>query len=179
MATAPLIKHLLARQQLYMGYLMAMTRDPAAAEEVFQDVAVALIGSTRDEAIRDEHAWVKEVVRRQALRWVRERRRDRQRARELDPELAAEIDRAFAEDQVADGAPQRELAALQSCLREVPEKNRAVLALRYERKASFEEIAEATASTAGAVQRLVSRLRVALRACIERRLALADAGGAP
>ena len=59
MADEPLIKQLLRQQALFMGYLMAITRDLAAAEEIFQNVAVVVLEQGPKEAIRDFHAWAK------------------------------------------------------------------------------------------------------------------------
>ena len=68
MTDASLIKELLRYQSDFMAYLMAITRDLDAAEEVFQNAAVVVAEKgAGDEEIHNFRAWAKEVVRRQAL----------------------------------------------------------------------------------------------------------------
>jgi DNA-directed RNA polymerase specialized sigma24 family protein len=52
---------------------MAMVRDLDAAEEIFQSAAVVVIEYDQPEPIRDFRAWGKEIMRRQALRYIREK----------------------------------------------------------------------------------------------------------
>src|SRR3954471_17013224 len=96
----PAIKRFLAHQAEFMGYVMAMTRSLEAAEEVFQNAAVVMLEPQR-EPIRDFRAWAKEVVRRQALLWLRTHIADRRRAA-LDPALLESVELAFAQDDDAD-----------------------------------------------------------------------------
>ena len=61
-------------------------------------------------------------------------------------------------------------AALEQCLGEVSEKNRAVLRLRYEEELPSHLVGERLGMTAEAVRILLMRLRAALRDCITNRL---------
>jgi RNA polymerase sigma-70 factor (ECF subfamily) len=167
---APAIKRFLAHQAEFMGYLLAMTRSLEAAEEIFQNAAVVML-EPQSEPIRDFRAWAKEVVRRQALLWLRARGTERRRIA-MDPELLQGIELAFSEDD-DDGASRRELDALRQCLQSAPPRARAMLAMRYQESASFDVIASAIGATAAAVQRALSRLRLSLRDCVRERLGLA------
>lgn len=62
------------------------------------------------------------------------------------------------------------LAALKSCREQLPDDEAALLRLRYERGLSFEAIADRRETTAAAVQRAISRIRLRLRVCIEGKL---------
>jgi RNA polymerase sigma-70 factor, ECF subfamily len=174
MPDEPLIRELLKHQSDFMGYLVAMTRDLDAAQEIFQNVAVSIMDRRGTEEIRDFRAWAKEVVRRQALLYLREKAPER--VRSMEPLLLEGISQAFVEDATSAETAKSELDALRRCLAGLPEKSRALIALRYEQRASFGQIAQSLASTEIAVQRALSRVRKALRDCV--RAAMRNAGEA-
>lgn len=169
MADETLIKQFLQNQGRFMGYLLAVTRDLHAAEEIFQNAAVAVIKGP-EEPVGDFLAWSKEVVRRQALYYLRERSRETGRLRPLDPALVDSLSLAFAEDAADPDTGRREREALAACLRKLPVRSGEILARRYEQHESFEEIARATRSTASAIQRAISRVRRMLHDCVRIRL---------
>lgn len=174
MAQVPLIKQLLKSQSLFMGYLVAMTRDLGAAEEIFQNVAVVVLEQGSQEVIRDFQAWAKEIVRRQALHYLRERSQARQRS--MAPELLEGLALSLDADSWEPEGPPREREALAQCLRVLPPRSRRIMALRYEKRQSFEEIGRILESSAQAIQRIISRIRQSLHECV--RLRLETAGGA-
>lgn len=163
------IKEFLRCQGEFMAYLMAILRDFDAAEEVFQNAAVVIVeGATAGEPIRNFRAWAKEIVRRQALYRLRQQRQEAKRFRPISPELFDAISAAFQEDDTPE--VQREIRALRGCLEKLPPHQRTLLVLRYERQQSFEQISQATATTPGATQRALSRIRLALHACVHAAL---------
>jgi len=175
MADQPLIKQLLQSQGLFMGYLIAITRDLGAAEEIFQNVAVVVLEQGAREPIRDFQAWAKEIVRRQALHYLRERARNRQHS--MAPELIDGLSMALQEEAPGSDGPPRERDLLALCLKILAPRSRRILALRYEKRQSFEEIGAALESSAQAVQRAVSRIRMSLHDCIRTRLLAAQGAG--
>ena len=60
----------------------------------------------------------------------------------------------------------REPEALRQCLEKLPPRQRAMLVQRYEGQQSFEQISRTAGSTPGAVQRALSRIRMALHDCV-------------
>lgn len=172
MAQEPLIKQLLRHQSLFMGYLMAMTRDLGAAEEIFQNVAVVVLEKGPQEPILDFHAWAKEIVRRQALHYLRQRHQARLQS--MAPELLEGLSMALDSAPAEDGAP-KERDALTQCLKTLPPRSRKIMALRYDQRQSFEEIGELLETSAQAIQRAISRIRQSLHDCV--RLRLETAGG--
>jgi RNA polymerase sigma-70 factor (ECF subfamily) len=62
-------------------------------------------------------------------------------------------------------------AALDACLTKLPAPQRQLLELRYGPKSSIEEIAVSLERSAGSIRQALYRIREALLACIERRLA--------
>lgn len=159
------IKELLRYQGEFMAYLMAILRDFDAAEEVFQNAAVVIVeGATAGEPIRNFRAWAKEIVRRQALYRLRQQAQESRRFRPISLELFEAISAAFLEEDTEE--VRREVQALRHCLDKLPPRQRELLVLRYERRQSFEQIGEAAGTTAGAAQRSLSRIRLALHDCI-------------
>ncbi len=65
------------------------------------------------------------------------------------------------------------LDALDACSEQLPEHSANVVRLRYTNGLTFEQIAAELATTKSAVEKLLSRVRLALRDCIEARLAQA------
>ena len=172
MSKQPLIKQLLKCQAPFMGYLVAILRDPAAAEEVFQETAVVLMEKEKKEDFQPDHfqAWAKEVVRRQALKYLNKHKRDSARLTSVEPRLIDEISKVFTEDKTSVSRHEQEMHALRKCLDEIPGKSKRMLALRYEKNKSLNKISEIMNSTGAAVQKMISRLRHNLKDCIERKV---------
>jgi RNA polymerase sigma factor (sigma-70 family) len=158
------IKELLLYQGEFMAYLMAILRDFDAAEEVFQNAAVVIVeGATAGEPIRNFRAWAKEIIRRQALYRMRQEAQQARRFRPVTPELFEAITVAFLEE---DEEERCEVRALRQCLDKLPPHQRELLVLRYERKQSFEQIGQTRGASPGAIQRSLSRIRLALHDCV-------------
>ena len=172
MGDPELIRQLLRHQGEFMAYLMAMVRDLDAAEEIFQNAAVVVMqhaGAPDGEPIRDFRAWAKEIVRRQALHHLRAKGRAA-RVAMIEPELLAQVDRAFDDDTTDAEQRQREIDALRECAMALPEAQRRMVGVRYAGRASFEAIGAAVGRTAAAVQRSLSRTRRILHDCVQSKL---------
>jgi RNA polymerase sigma-70 factor (ECF subfamily) len=172
MSQTELIRQLLRHQGDFMAYLRAMVHDLDAVEEVFQNAAVVVMQhacTPQAEPIRDFRAWAKQIVRRQALHFLRARGRAA-RAAMVEPELLVQIDRAFDDDATDAVQRQRELDALRECNTMLPDVQRRMVAMRYESRASFDVIAAAVGRTAAAVQRSLSRTRRVLHDCVQAKL---------
>lgn len=152
-----------------MAYLYSMTGNREASLDIFQNAAVAIIEKDGLDSIRDFRAWSKEVVRRQALNFLRSEQRHRFNCRALEPELLDAISDVFVNGpgQASSGA---EFESLSECFQELDESQKRLIDLRYGSDFSFEQIARTVDSTAGAVQRSIARIRAALRACVAGRL---------
>ena len=171
----PLIQQYLQLRSEFMGYLYAMTRDAELAEEIYQNAAVVVMeNANQPEKIRNFRAWAKEVVRRQALHAIRARAAAERLGRLMSPELLEAVSDAFMHDTSADSVVRDEASALRQCLEGLPKDKRELVALRYERSSSFDEISKHTGSTPAAVQRALSRIRKLLHGCVQRRMQLAE-----
>ena len=67
------------------------------------------------------------------------------------------------------------LNALKECVRGLPEKSLRLLKSRYEEEHSAQDIAEEFSMNPPAVRKALERLRIALRECMEERIALSPA----
>ena len=175
MDETPLIQKYMQLRSEFMGYLYAITRDVELAEEVYQNAAVVVIEkANQQELIRDFRAWAKEVVRRQALYAIRTREVSTRHGRAMPPELLEAVCDVFVQDTSEDSVVRDEANALSQCLNGLPKDKRELVALRYERSSSFDEISKHTGSTPAAVQRALSRIRKLLHGCVQKRMQLAE-----
>jgi RNA polymerase sigma-70 factor (ECF subfamily) len=61
--------------------------------------------------------------------------------------------------------------ALRDCVKELPERSREFLQIRYAQQQSIRDVAEKTGRSEGAVKGIYLRIRRALEHCIDRKLA--------
>jgi RNA polymerase sigma-70 factor (ECF subfamily) len=144
--------------------LLAVTGNPATAEELTQDVFLVALrkGMRPGPGMR---LWLREVARRLAMNELRRKR----------PES---VDLAASEP-AGPGGPggpaerasfDEELAALRRCLESLAGDDRQLLAARYERGESVEALAAALAQSMGYLKQRLFRLRKRLADCVRKRL---------
>jgi len=156
------------RTALY-GYIFACVRNHDDAEDIFQNVAVAIAETiTR---LSDEAGflpWAREIARRRILA----HRRSTRREQPFDPEVLQRL--AEAADRVERAQPASKLrAALTACLETLPPHSRQLILTRYgDAASSAEELALAFGHSVQSVYAQVKRIKAALRDCVERRLAV-------
>lgn len=163
--TRLLIQH---RTALY-GYIFACVRNHDDAEDIFQNVSVAITESIA--RLTDEAGflpWAREIARRRILAHFRTARRERP----VDPELVRRL--AEAADRVEQARPaSTQRAALMACLEGLPAESRRLIVMRYDGSvASAEELAARFGRSVQSIYAQVKRIKAALRECVERRLAL-------
>jgi len=154
------------RAALY-AYIFACVRNHNDAEDVLQNVSVAVVESF-DQVVDDSGflPWAREIARRRILSHHRLCRRERV----IDPELAQRL--AEAAERVEQARPASvQQAALQACLERLPPRSRRIIAERYEGTAgSIQQLAKRFNRSVQAMYALIKRIKIALRECVERRL---------
>lgn len=155
------------RTALY-GYILACVRNHAHAEDILQNVCVAVTESI--DRLENEEGflpWAREIARRRVLAHFRQARREQI----ADPELVQHL--AEAAERLDERRPASEhQAALMACLENLPRNSRRLILMRYDGKvAGAEELARRFGRSVQAVYALVKRIKAALRECVERRLA--------
>jgi RNA polymerase sigma-70 factor (ECF subfamily) len=159
-------RELTRHQARLRGLIRCLLFNRQDVEDVWQDTNVLLLRKAADfRPGTDFWAWSSQVARYQVLTHCKKLKRDRLVfSDELLATLATELG-----DRVAEIDDRR--AALDACLTKLPAPQRQLLELRYGPKSSIEEIAVSLERSAGAIRQALFRIREALLACIERRLA--------
>jgi len=163
------LSHEFMRQRAqHLGFLRVLCRDDALAEELFQDLAVAVIeGASR---FRPEDgafdAWVRGIARNLWRGHLRRRRP----TRALDAQVEEAVASAWDDRSPVEAVEQAErLARLHECLGRLSPASRELLRRRYEDAESSASIAAALGRTAAAIDTALCRLRGSLLACLETR----------
>jgi RNA polymerase sigma-70 factor (ECF subfamily) len=146
----------------------ALLRDVHQTEELVQQVfvdAFAVLG--RYEAGRDFGAWIKSIARNLVREELRRRDRETRRLQVYRDHLEARL----RDDAGAEQHEQRLAEAHATCREQLEDTARQALDLHYGESRSHEEIASALGRSVEAVRQLLFRVRLALRDCIERRMA--------
>src|SRR5262249_21563543 len=146
----------------------ALLRDRDATENLVQQVFVdAYFHLDQYAPGTDFGAWIRTVARNRLRKELRTAGRE-------DRRLATYRDR-LPERVPAEAPPPPDDAdahnpARRGCRALLPPRDAQLIKLRYEKGQSFEAIAKAQGQSAEAVQRMISRIRFRLRACIEQKL---------
>jgi len=160
----------LAGRHELMAFVYGLVRDPQAAEDIFQEVWIRLAEAAEQEVeIRETAKWCRGVARNLILHHWRAKRNAKVVP---DSRLIDLAERAFEErESTTTDKPRKR--ALVDCVKDLPEKSRAALELKYDRGLAGGEVASRMGSTYDAVMRLLSRVRRVLAKCVEKKLALA------
>ena len=165
---ADLVKLLLEHRDGLLGYILALTRDRAAAEEVFQEVGLAVVEEAgRGARVVKFLPWVHEMARRRVAEHFRKSsRRAFARLDSLDEIVGV----AFEENETSVDARLRREDCLTECLDELPATQREMVDRRYRDEASIPEIARSLDWTEGAVKVALWKARRRLEGCVEGKM---------
>jgi len=159
------------RAQLW-GFLLGLTKDPAKAEDLFQNTYLILC--EKWEQFRPDTnflAWARQIARFEFLASVDPDRR---------PFVTAEmevLESAMRAVESAGSAPSFRSEALRRCLDQLPQaKARRVLELRYGEGLAGQEVAEKLGLSLNALYTILSRARRLLQDCIDRRIRAEEVG---
>jgi len=160
------------RTTLY-GFIYACVRNHDDTEDILQNVSVAVTESI--DQLKDESGflpWAREIARRRILA----HRRTAKRETVCDPELVRAL--AEASDLVEREEPASlQRTALMACLEALPGESRRLIAMRYDGSVdSVSALASRVGRTVQSVYAQIKRIKVALRECVGRRLALGQLG---
>jgi len=170
-----LTRDLLEHRQALLGFIFALTRDFDAAEEIFQETALAIL----DEAGAGRQAepflpWAREVARRRTAEHHRAQSQKR-RAIAMPEVLLDTIARSFDENEESGEESRSRQKHLAACLETLTERVRRMIELRYHQCQSVGEIARDARWTTDAVHVALSRARKALADCVLKRANTAGA----
>jgi len=159
------------------GFLASYVRHADVVDDLAQETfldAYRSLGTFRGKS--SFRIWVLGIARHRALRHLREE--EQRRSRESRPAASA-LAGWLARDLESASSPvpgfEGRESALSDCIKRLPENSAAVLAEYYFRGTGVPEIARRTGKKEGAVWVMLTRIRQALRDCMELRLKAADA----
>jgi RNA polymerase sigma-70 factor (ECF subfamily) len=155
------------RTALY-GYIFACVRNHDDAEDILQNVSVAVTESI--DQLQDDAGflpWAREIARRRVLA----HRRQTKREVPLDPEVVQRLAEAAGQvEEEEPSSPHR--AALLACLESLPGESRKLIVMRYEGTADAQQLGRRLGRTVQSIYAHIKRIKSALRDCVARRLAL-------
>jgi RNA polymerase sigma-70 factor (ECF subfamily) len=147
--------------------VMAMLRDVEKSTDLVQQVFLdAYLHLDQFQRGRDFGLWIKEIARNRVRQELRSLVREERRLAVYREQLLARL----SDEEALRRYEQDYLDALRQCQEQLPPQSAEIVRRRYVQRQSFKEIASSQESTAGAVQRMLSRIRLALRSCVEARL---------
>jgi RNA polymerase sigma-70 factor, ECF subfamily len=153
-------------------FIGGLLRDSHAAEDVIQEVWVQLAKEVANGGVpENQPAWCRGVarnlIRRLWEQWKAAKVVVDSPALEL---LLERVDMAFSEADAESEHWTLRQRALEGCVAVLPERVRKMLSMRYESRASMEEVALAMGQAFEAVTKALYRVRRALRECVEHKL---------
>lgn len=161
------VQEIARHQSRLRGFVRCLLLRSGDVDDVLQEIN-AVLWEKADEFQpgTDFWAWSSQIARFKVLNHVRKLGRERLVFDEALLEQLADL----AVARVQDLDQRRE--ALDHCLKELPPPQRQLIDLRYASGQSVESIAAAIGRPAGSIRQTLYRIRGALQACIEGRLAL-------
>ena len=145
------------------GYVMTLTGDPDAANDILQETNVVLWKQSRlFQPGSNFKAWAFRIAHFQFMAYRQRRLREKVLySDELLATLAAEFNEV-------DELYEQRAAALGRCLEQIHDRSRQALRLRYTEELSVAEIAMSMRRTSNAISQLLFRARQWLVGCIKR-----------
>lgn len=162
-----LAKEIAGLRTALRGYVLSILPHHGACDDVVQETCLFL-WERREECSEETNlkAWAFRVAWFKAMAW----RRDRQREKTVSFSEDSLHEIAEAAESLADEAQDR-LRALRGCLARLSPGEIRLLRLKYVERGSLSDHARELRRQPSRVQKTISRLRLALRHCIETKLA--------
>lgn len=155
-------------QPAVSAYVVSVVRDFSARDDVLQETAVAVLNSfERYDPQRPFVAWAMGIAQNQVRLYLRRCHRDRLVFDDNVQASLAESFEAMAADEM------HAMGFLRECLKQLEGTARELCELRYTRDMKPAAIAEVVGLNANTVAKSLQRIRDQLRACVDRKSALA------
>ena len=167
-----LAANITAQQAALYRYARYLGADPATAEDLVQDTFLAAFRTAMPPETADERvcaAWLRGVTRNLFFQHCR-----RMRSSPVRPgaDLLEEAEVVWKSAFLRSGDGFDYIEAVRKCIRQLPEKQRTALDMRYAQRKSRDEMARLLGMTEDGIKSLMRRIRSDLAECIRKRLAL-------
>lgn len=163
---AEITRLLMQHRTAIYAYIFACVRNHADAEDILQNVSIAVIESHLQlQTLEGFLPWAREIARRRILA----HHRTAQRETAFDPELVQAL--CESADRLEETQPaSAHHVALLECLDDLPPQSRKLISQRYKGK-DAEELAERFGHSVQSIYARIKRIKIALRNCVEKKLA--------
>lgn len=163
---AEFLKLFLRHQGDLKAFLVSVVRDRSQVEDLFQEVSLVLWQSFKDyDPARPFGAWARGIA---ANKVLQSREKTRRFPLAFSPAALQAVLEAYDRTEPDRGD---EMERMRDCISRLPGKSRRYLALRYEQSLKLNEIARRAGTTLDAAHKTLSRIRDAVQACMERKVA--------
>ncbi len=170
MSQTGMTRDFLQNRQALLGFIFALTRDALAAEEIFQEVALAILGeAATGKAVDPFLPWAREVARRRVAEYYR-KSTQRERVAPLSDSMVDLVCRTYQENEETPERDSQRLVSLRRCVDQLGGRAREVIDLRYRLHLGIEKIASALSWRADSVHVLLARTRRVLADCVKSKL---------
>lgn len=160
----------LQHRQALLGFIFALTRDQLSAEEIFQEVALAILAeASTGKAVDPFLPWAREVARRRVAEYYR-KSTQRERVAPLRESMVDLVCRSYQENEENPERDSQRLVSLRRCVDQLGGRAREVIDLRYRLHLGIEKIASALSWRVDSVNVLLTRTRRALADCVKSKL---------
>lgn len=155
---------------MLLAYLRSVVRDEHAVDDLFQEsMLVAWRKIEQYDRERPFGAWLRGIARNLALAYFRDRERQDQ---PLDEASLEWLETRFAQVHALSGDTLGEkLSALRDCVQALPEEYRQPVQLRYAESLSVSEIGNTLKLATETLKKRLTRAKLRLADCLERKLA--------
>jgi RNA polymerase sigma-70 factor (ECF subfamily) len=142
------------------------------AQEVFLSAYHSLRTYKKDSPLG---VWLLGIARHQALRHLRDEGRRRARESGRLRTILTNLQTAEAEGSAGEAAFDREMAALQDCLKDLPDDSSQIVTEHYFRGRSLVSLSGELGRKEGALRVALLRIRTSLRRCVQGKLSVEGA----
>jgi RNA polymerase sigma-70 factor (ECF subfamily) len=165
-----LIKRFLENRDVLMGFVYALTRDFDVAEEIFQNVAVSIIGAAeKSTGVENFLGWAREIARHRVADYYRQNAR-RSAVERLSGGMIEVISQTFQENDLTPQVNQLRMKSLLECLERLTGRSRDVIEGFYRGRKSVRDLAVSLDWKENSVKVALSRARKVLADCVEDKL---------
>jgi RNA polymerase sigma-70 factor, ECF subfamily len=157
------LRLLLSRRRELLAYIRAIVRDYDMAEDVYQEVCVAVLRRQNDIVVGEQvEGYFRKVARHAALAALEKKGRT---PSALSGEVLETLDQAWSRPASGDSVKSE---TLQRCVQKLPPRSRELLHYRYDKRLTGKNLAEKIGSTPESAYVALSRIHRALRECVTR-----------
>lgn len=171
-----LVKRFLEHRDVILSFIYALAPDYDVAEEIFQNVALAILQeSSRATIVENFLGWAREIARHRVADYYRQKAR-RTAVEHPSSGMIEVIAQAFAENEVGPDASQARMKSLLECLQRLTGRSRDVIHGFYRERKSLRELAAVLDWKENSVKVALSRARKLLADCIHMKLRVQETG---